>query len=476
MTYPGAKLNGRYRLDERLGTGAMGSVWKAYDQLLDRTVALKELVPQHPGIEDLPRRRERARKEARALAKVEHPAIISIHDLISVGEDPWIVMGYASGRPLDKIIHGNPPMAEPAIASIGLPVLHGLLACHASDVVHRDVKPANIVVAKDKSIRLVDFGIARIVGEATLSQSSKLIGTPEFLAPELLEGKPAGPPSDLWALGVTLYYALEGRSPFYARSIEATITAILYKDPPQPTRPGRLADMILRMLHKEPEARPAGQAVAAVLAAVSSGGSSLARPVGPPVVPPLGPAGPRARPRDTGALSNMPPADASAIISGTSTESGVAALLRMPEASAARILDPCTSQVAGELIGGIAAAQPGRAGTILQIVAADRAAQMLDRAGEGVAASVLAAMQPGPAARILRECDVRTAEAALAEMPPRNAGQVVTALGPDRAVKVLARVAPAGVAAILRVVTEELRKSLLERFSPSFRDLIRRYL
>jgi flagellar motility protein MotE (MotC chaperone) len=489
MTSEGDELNGRYRLVERLGSGSMGSVWKADDNLLKRTVALKELVPQHAGIEDLARRRERARKEARALARVEHPAIVSIHDLISVGNDPWIVMGYASGRPLDKIIHDDPPMDEPTVASIGLPVLHGLLACHASGVVHRDVKPANIVVTTDGSIRLVDFGIARIVGESTLTQSSRLLGTPEYLAPELLADKPAGPPSDLWALGVTLYYALERRTPFYTGSIEATIAAILYKDPPKPTRRGALADVVLAMLHKDPAVRPQGREVAGVLRAVLSSGAPARRPWwyqperpgsdgrAEPARGGQGQRGQRATPGPgTMPLSSMPTADAAAIVSGASTDSGVDAMLQMTDADAARILDRCAKHAAGELIGGIAATQPKRAGKILQIVAADRAGLILDYTGREVAASILAAMPVGEAVRILRECGVRTAAGALTEMPPLIAGPIVIAIGEARAVEVLSHITPVSVAAILNLIPNDLRTSLLGKFTPSFRGLVRRFM
>jgi tRNA A-37 threonylcarbamoyl transferase component Bud32/flagellar motility protein MotE (MotC chaperone) len=501
MTHAGDELNQRYRLVKPLGSGAMGSVWEAYDQLLDRTVAVKELVPQHAGIEDLPRRRERARTEARALAKVEHPAIVSIHDLISVGDDPWIVMGYASGRPLDRIIRDDPPMDEQSVAGIGLPVLHGLLACHARGVVHRDVKPANIVMARDGSIRLVDFGIAKILGESTLTASSKLLGTPEYLAPELLADKAAGPPSDLWALGVTLYYALERRSPFHTGSIEATITAILHNDPPRLTSRGALADMVLAMLRKVPAARPDGNEVAQVLRSVLGGIPSAQRPWwhrpdrperrdqdGPerrdrPERP-----GPDARTRpapgrnaaaadlDTVPLARMPTADAVAIVSGASTDDGVGMLVQLPEPSAARILDRCTNHVAGELIGGMAGTQPQRAAKILQIVSSGRAGRVLDYVSDRVAASILTVMPAGDAARILRECDIRTAGGALAQAPPRNAGQIVKAMDGKRAVDVLSNVAPVQVAAILIVVSEELRRTLLQRFTPSFRTLVRRFM
>jgi Mg/Co/Ni transporter MgtE len=318
------------------------------------------------------------------------------------------------------------------------------------------------------------------------------MGTPEYLAPELLEGQQAGAPSDLWAFGVTLYYALERRSPFYAGNIHATITAILRKDPPEPARRGALADVILAMLSKDPFARPDGKAVAAVLRTVLSGGTPERRPwwyrpdrrerdgreraagnggTQPARGEPRGVQG-----REPLVLSGMSPAGAAAMINGASTDSGVAVLLQMAEADAARILDRCANHVAGELIGGIAATQPRRAGKILQIVAADRAGRALDYMSDKVAASILAAMSPGEAARIMRECDVRTAGGALAEMPPRTAGQIVAAVGGERAADVLSHVAPVSVAAILNAVPDDLRGNMLQRFSPSFRGLVRRFM
>jgi len=198
-------LNDRYRLEERLGQDAMGSVWKAYDTRLERTVAAKELVSGRDGGEDLDIRRERVRREALALAKVDHPAIVSVHDLIFEGPDPWIVMAYVRGRSLDLIIKEERPLDERRVAGIGLAALHGLMACHEQRVYHRDVKPANIVLSDNGAVHLVDFGIARIVGKNQLTVDTNVIGTPEFLAPELLTDHQAGPATDLWALGVTLY-------------------------------------------------------------------------------------------------------------------------------------------------------------------------------------------------------------------------------------------------------------------------------
>ncbi len=262
-------LNDRYRLVYKLGGGGMGSVWLAEDTLLERSVALKELI-QHAG-GDLKERRVRAVQEARAMARIRHPAICPIHDVFFIDGDPWIVMEYISGRSLYDIIKAE-PLDDQAIARIGLHVLRGLIAVHRAGVVHRDVKPTNILVADDDSILLVDFGIARIAGDASLTGQS-IVGTPEFLAPERFKpGHGVGPPADIWALGVTLYYALDGHTPFWRdseRGWEATMMAILKEVPRSPARGGRLADITLRMLHKDPERRADAQQVLAVLEAIS---------------------------------------------------------------------------------------------------------------------------------------------------------------------------------------------------------------
>lgn len=269
-------LNGRYRLERRLGGGTMGTVWEAFDIHLERTVAVKELIPGPFADEDAATRRERVKREATALAQVEHPVIVTVHDLISVGRSgvPWIVMGYVPGRPLSEIIgeQKDAPLPEQKIAAVALAVLDGLRACHTSRprVYHRDVKPGNIVVGPDGSVHLVDFGIARIAGKVPLTDDRAIVGTPEFLAPELLDGEPAGPGTDLWALGVTLYYALTGEAPFSAETKWAMFTAIKFRNPPEPREGGPLASLVLQMLRKRPEDRPDAATVSAVLRGVAS--------------------------------------------------------------------------------------------------------------------------------------------------------------------------------------------------------------
>ena len=164
---------------------------------------------------------------------------------------------------------------------MALAVLDGLRACHSSQprVYHRDVKPGNIIVSRDGSVHLVDFGIALIAGKVTLTDARRIVGTPQFLAPEMLDGELAGPGTDLWALGVTLYYALTGHAPFAADNIGAIFAAIKFRNPPEPRDGGPLANLVLQMLRKRPEDRPDAATVAAVLSGVTSQPDPVGRPV-----------------------------------------------------------------------------------------------------------------------------------------------------------------------------------------------------
>jgi serine/threonine protein kinase len=505
VTSPGEVLNGRYRLTERLGAGAMGSVWKAFDSDLERTVAVKELVPERYDVEDQQIRRERARREALALAKVEHPAVVSIHDLIYVGQtkDPWIVMAYVSGRSLDKMIRESPELEEHRVAAIGLAVLQGLVACHERGVYHRDVKPANIVLAEDSSVRLVDFGIARILGQRALTEKSKILGTPEYLAPELLNEQQASPSSDLWALGVTLYAALEGRSPFRAETLSATIAAILNRNPPEPRSRGPLAALVLQMLRKRPAARPEAATVAAVLRSVASTGAPDNRPywLGPdrtaerPVVSPVSqergdegwrppaqrPENPRrpAEPQQVRPsqrltpLAGMPALNAAKIIAGWSTDHAVVDLLALDETESAKIVNRCADPVAGKLLSAIAATQPGRARKILEMVTVDRAGRLLDHMSSAAAAATLALPQAAGAVRILARADNTTIVGAFAEMSHPAAARLIETMDTGRAVELLSQGAPVTVAGILRnVAPRDEGQALLSRLPSPLRDQV----
>lgn len=471
----------------------MGSVWQAYDTRLERTVAAKELVSAREDSEDLDIRRERVRREALALAKVEHPAIVTVHDLIYAGPDPWIIMGYVRGRSLDLLIRDGEPLEERRVAGIGLAALQGLIACHEQDVYHRDVKPANIVLSDNGVVRLVDFGIARIVGKNPLTVDSNVIGTPEFLAPELLTDQEAGQGTDLWALGVTLYCALEGRSPFRAETLAATIAAILSKNVAEPRTKGEVAALVLTMLRKRPAERPDVATVAAVLRRIANGGPPArgrqparvgameqraawpAVKVGQRQPPPV--TGQQFRPsaRST-PLSGMPALDAAKLISGWPTDRAVTDLLTLADTAAAGIINRCVDPVAGKLLSGIAVGKAPRARKILEMVPAERAGRLLDHMSSLAAASALALPTTTGAVRVLGQADDLTATGVLLEMSAPAAAAIVVAMDGKRAVRLLGRAAPVTAADILRNVPGDQRRLLLNQLPAPFRPLVVKHL
>ncbi|WP_030930300.1 serine/threonine-protein kinase [Streptomyces sp. NRRL S-646] len=271
-TREGRLLGGRYRLTERIGSGGMGTVWQAYDELVERDVAVKQ--PRLPGDpEDEHRRRaaHRLYREARAAARVDHPAAVSIHDVV-VEEDglPWIVMELIRGESLHEVLRRGPVEASEA-ARIGLAVLGALDAAHAVGIVHRDVKPANVLLGAHGRVVLTDFGIAHVQGEESLTVSGEFVGSLEFVAPERMSGRGAGPASDLWSLGVLLYAAVEGISPFRRTTVESTLAAVIASDAPEPKQAGPLGPLIARLLVKDPELRPGAKETGAVLEAVAEG-------------------------------------------------------------------------------------------------------------------------------------------------------------------------------------------------------------
>jgi serine/threonine protein kinase len=550
-------LNGRYRLVYQLGAGGMGSVWLADDQLLERSVALKELLPE-TGQAGQPARRARAVQEARAMARVRHPAIVPIHDVFFIKEDPWIVMDYISGRSLSDMIKQG-TLDERSIARIGLSVLRGLAAVHRAGVVHRDVKPANILVADDGSIFLVDFGIARIAGDTSLTGQS-IVGTPDFLAPERLrEGHRVGPAADIWALGVTFYLALEGYSPFWRESEsgwQAILLAILSESPRPPAHGGPLADITLRMLSKDPERRANADQILAVLESI------VQVPPAPPLATPPRPpeavesAGPGARHQPTRPLADPAPepsrgrrrrdpaarqappheapagdqpvrvrplaspqaaedaprrpaaprppaapnpaavradrgvaaneaagngrpsrfAEARDMIRNVGTDTGVAMLLAMSEADAARILADCPPKLCGDLLQGIGVARPATAVTILRTLRSQAAGRAFAYLRPQTASSLVAEMPSHEALRILDNADERTVAAVLMELPvPVSAALVKSMYSKQRAAQVLTHVRPSTAADLLRP-DAEFATSVLRYLSEPVRKQVSRHL
>ncbi|MFB9840289.1 serine/threonine-protein kinase, partial [Actinoallomurus acaciae] len=261
-------LAGRYRLSAQLGRGGMGAVWRADDQVLGRTVAVKELsLPTGITAERRAALCERAIREARVSSRLRHESIIGVHDVIAEDDRPWIVMELLAGRALDEA----GPLPPHRVAEIGLAVLDALGVAHAEGVLHRDVKPGNIFLCDDGRVVLTDFGIATLAGDVSLTASGGLVGSPGYMAPERLRGDTAGPPSDLWSLGATLYAAAEGRSPFARRTVAGTLSAVLTEEPAPPHRSGPLGPLLMAMLARDPAHRPPPDAIRAFLRRVAGG-------------------------------------------------------------------------------------------------------------------------------------------------------------------------------------------------------------
>jgi serine/threonine protein kinase len=255
---PGRLVAGHYRLLRELGCGGMGVVWLAEDELLDRQVAVKELRPPR-GLDDesLARLRERALREARSAASIRHPNAVALYNIIPPSEDDdavYLIMEYVDGPTLAGLIRRHGPMPAPWVGRIGLQMLDVLQAAHALGLVHRDVKPGNILIGRDGQAKLTDFGIAHSIGDLRLTTDG-IMGTQAYLAPELFQPGPITTAVDLWSLGATLCCAAEGRAPFERGSIGETLSAILFQ--PLPTMhcdPG-VAGAIYFMLQRDPAER-----------------------------------------------------------------------------------------------------------------------------------------------------------------------------------------------------------------------------
>ncbi|MEU6251174.1 serine/threonine-protein kinase [Streptomyces sp. NPDC047043] len=305
MSDEGRLVAGRYRLVERIGRGGMGTVWRAEDELLARQVALKQLHTQpHLSDAEVCTLYERTRREARSAAQVAHPNVVVVHDVVEDDGRPCIVMEYVPAPTLGDALKDGRTLPPEEAARIGLGMIAAVRAAHAAGVLHRDIKPGNVLLGDGGRVVLTDFGIAQTAGASTLTQTGEMIGSIDYMAPERIRGQKPGPSSDLWSLGATLYQAVEGRLPYRRDTAMETAYAIAV-DPLEAMRQaGPLESLIETLLSKDPEDRPTAEQTERALHAAWAGRS----PTAPAAV--LAPSGPDGTPVETHAspTPQAPPA------------------------------------------------------------------------------------------------------------------------------------------------------------------------
>jgi serine/threonine protein kinase len=267
----------------------MGTVWLATDRLLERRVALKEITfPVDLSAKEREVLRERTMREARAAARLDHPRVARVFDVVEQDGKPWLVMEHVHARTLQELLEERGPLPTPAVARIGLDVLDALDAAHEAGIVHRDVKPANVLVDDGGRACLTDFGIATTTGDSSLTTSGALIGSPSYMAPERAHGEEPRPPMDLWSLGATLYTAVEGRPAFDKGEAMATLMSVVSEHPAPMVRAGRLEPVLRGLMVKDPAQRSTVEQARQQLESVLTG-ADPAPPAAPVPPPPPGP-------------------------------------------------------------------------------------------------------------------------------------------------------------------------------------------
>lgn len=265
---------GRYRLLGPLGRGGMGVVWRARDEVLGREVAVKEVrAPAGLDPAEVARMYRRLEREAWAAARVSHRGVVTVYDVATEDDRPWIVMELVRGLSLAEVLEGEGPLTPQRAAHLGEQVLAALRSAHEAGVLHRDVKPANVLIANDGRVVLSDFGIASLEGSSAITMTGEVVGSPEFLAPERALGREPGPESDLWSLGVMLYAAVEGVSPFRQDTPLSTLRAVVDRELPPPRRAGPLEPVLEGLLRKDPPERLTAAEAARMLRIIGAGGT-----------------------------------------------------------------------------------------------------------------------------------------------------------------------------------------------------------
>ncbi|MGH3938307.1 MAG: serine/threonine-protein kinase [Pseudonocardiaceae bacterium] len=307
MTVDARIIADRYRLEQQIGAGAMGVVWRAHDKRLDRIVAVKQLLMQ-PGLGEVETQAATARamREGRIAARLQHPNAISVYDVALDDIDdsgtgsqpvPWLIMEYLPSRSLAAVLIERGTLPPQEVARIGRQVAAALTAAHRAGIVHRDVKPGNVLIGADGIVKITDFGISRASWEAAVTRTGVVAGTPAYFAPEVARGEPRDPPADVFSLGSTLYAAVEGAPPFgLDDNTLALIRTVAEGRVKPPQQAGRLSALLMRMLRDDPAQRPSMSETMLALGVVAGGGSRAwpvrraawhpkQAPVGVPAIP-----------------------------------------------------------------------------------------------------------------------------------------------------------------------------------------------
>jgi hypothetical protein len=272
VTREGELVAGRYRLERKVGRGAMGVVWQARDERLGRPVAVKQLLPGTVP-DDAPFRSiVRAMREARVAARLKHPHAVTVYDVAEQDGNPFLVMEFLPSRPLTDLLADDGPLPPGRVAELGAQVASALAAAHADGILHRDVTPNNILITEDGRAKIADFGLSHATGEGTMTGGGLVVGTPAFLAPEVADGEEPGYPSEVFSLGSTLYAALEGAPPFGTDGNQiALLKRVARGDITAPRTSGPLTDVLLRLLRRDPGERPDMAEAERLLNAVADG-------------------------------------------------------------------------------------------------------------------------------------------------------------------------------------------------------------
>ena len=299
------RVTDRYSLDRKIGHGGSGAVWLGRDEVLGRTVAIKQ-VGYPPGSVDVDL--IRAEREARLAARVNHPNVVAVFDLVETEAGYWLVMEYVEGTTLAATIDQRGALSPDYTARVMARVADALAAAHAAGIVHRDVKPSNILLGADDTVKLTDFGIARAVADASLTQTGLVTGSPAYLSPEVASGRSATPASDVWSLGASMFHALAGRPPYdIGDNVMGAMYRIVHEEPPRLRTAGWLGPLLEMTMTREPRQRPAMAEVRDYLRAPATARETQLMPAVPP--PPAPPVTPPTTPPPT--TSPIAPAPAS---------------------------------------------------------------------------------------------------------------------------------------------------------------------